>query len=400
MKNRWSVLFLATWIQTTASVITQGIGPLSAYWSEVDHLSPLTTAFLVSSVNIGPVFSMMLFGKAIDNYGERWLLGTGSLLLGGTIGLTITINSNLLFLCFLLILVGLWYGVSQPGGSRAIVSWFPSKTRGIAMGIRQTGIPLGGAIAACFIPWLSLKYGVHAAISAEALLAIITGIIFLLIYRENDAGAPQTSTKVKASITWLSICKNRTLYPVFFVGITLVSLQFIIIAHYMTFLINQLSISLTAAGLYLAIVQVFGMIGRVVLAWISDQFFDGNRLRLLTFCIGMTVCTLFFLSFVNPHASGWMITLTSLSLGFFGIGWYSLYMAHISEHAPQDHVAYTVSIGLTLNQIAIVTAPILFGFIAGFQRSYFLAWILLAVCIALAGLMLFWIPEMKVRQKP
>ena len=55
--------------------------------------------------------------------------------------------TNYTYVVAILLFVGIWYGGEQPGGSKAIVKWFPPQRRGLAMGIRQTGIPIGGALA-------------------------------------------------------------------------------------------------------------------------------------------------------------------------------------------------------------------------------------------------------------
>ena len=45
----------------------------------------------------------------------------------------------------------MFYSVSQPGGSKVILKWFPNENRGLAMGIRQAGIPIGGALTGVLI---------------------------------------------------------------------------------------------------------------------------------------------------------------------------------------------------------------------------------------------------------
>lgn len=117
LRNRWQILILATWIQMTAAMITQGMGPLSTYWGKMDLLTPTQTAILVSAINVGPLFSMMFLGKAIDLYGERWILGISSLLLGLTMGATL-LSHHYIYLIMILMIVGAWYGASQPGEAR------------------------------------------------------------------------------------------------------------------------------------------------------------------------------------------------------------------------------------------------------------------------------------------
>ncbi|QPA30029.1 MFS transporter [Thermaerobacillus caldiproteolyticus] len=379
---RWFVLFLATWIQAAASLITQGIGPLSTYWKEVYGFSETQASALVSAVNIGPILSMMFLGKMIDRSGERWILGICAVLLGMTMGGSLVAkNFDILFL--LLIIVGVWYGASQPGGSKLITHWFTAQERGIAMGIRQVGIPFGGALGSAIIPWLATKYHVSVAILFPVSLSIISGLLFLLLYRDIQ-GLDHVKDK-EQRVRWHEIIKDKKLSPVFLAGISLVSLQFILVAHFMAFLMNQIGMSFTHAGMYLSLVQLSGMIGRIVIAWISDNMYKGNRIRPLIMCICLTVVSIFFLLGLNENTPQWLMIIVSILLGFFGMGWYSLYIVYISENASENQIAYTVSIGLTLNQIAIVFAPFLFGIIVDFQHDYHWPWFILAVLIALAG---------------
>ena len=70
------------------------------------------------------------------------------ILLGSSLLLT-NIVSGFNGLLFVLLLIGMFYSVSQPGGSKVILKWFRKENRGLAMGIRQAGIPIGGALAEC-----------------------------------------------------------------------------------------------------------------------------------------------------------------------------------------------------------------------------------------------------------
>lgn len=383
---RWVILILATWIQTSSSFVTQGIGPLSAYWKNVYHLSQTEAASLISAVNIGPILSMVILGKAIDQYGERWLLGISAFLLGITMTSTLFFN-HFYMLLILLVFTGTWYGASQPGGSKAIVNWFSVEERGLAMGIRQVGIPLGGAAAAFLLPWIIEKFNLNISVLIQAVFSIISGLIFLFLYRDTNNSKKQTdSSQNEKTIKWIEIVKDKKFYPVFLAGIVLVSLQFILVAHYIPFLVQKLDISLPLAGVYLGIVQFSGMVGRIIMAWVSDKLYKGNRIKPLLLCIWFTVGSIILLLFINKDIPGWLVIIISIFLGFFGIGWYSLYIVQISETSPKEHVAFTVSIGLTLNQIAIVIMPMLFGLIIDLEGDYFWAWGSIAILISLTGI--------------
>ncbi|KKI84661.1 MFS transporter, partial [Shouchella clausii] len=353
---RWVILIIATFSQTCATFVNYGIGPLATFCQEIYNLSQFQTGLIVSAVNIGPIFSMLIFGNLMDKHGERWVVGIGSILLGLTMLLALPIN-DYVYLLIVLVFVGVWYGTAQPGGSSAIIHWFPkNKNRGLAMGIRQTGIPLGGALASTTLPFFFYNYGLSSVKLTQAIVAVVGGIIFLIFYRNHGMSA-QRQQNYSFLEKMNKIQARSSLYPVFFIGMGMISLQLVILAHLMSYLSNTLYISLRISGTLLSVVLIGGAIGRILLAWISDNLFNGNRSKPLQLTILLTVIILLFLVCLLNYLPLWVIYIICFFLGFLGVGWYSLFMVLMSEKADKDLIGLTVSFGLTLNQIFIVLAP-------------------------------------------
>lgn len=383
---KWIILCIATLSQTCATFVTYGMGPLATLYQSEYRLSQFETGLIVSAVNIGPIFSMLIFGDLMDKYGEKWVVGLGSILLGGNILAAYT-TENYIILLIILSFVGIWYGTAQPGGSSAIVKWFPNKHRGLAMGIRQTGIPIGGALASGMLPFFFYKYGLSSAILAQAIIAILGGLIFLVFYK--DQGVNKNHKTQYSFIEKISKIKNRfDLYPVFFIGITMVSLQLIIVAHLMSYLSNTLKLSLNLSGTFLSFSLLGGMFGRIILAWISDSLFKGNRSKPLQFTIWLTVLVIIFLVYLPTFIPLWATGLLCFILGFLGIGWFSLFIVLISEKSNPNFIGLTVSFALTLNQIFIVVSPSLFGLLVDYFHGYKIPFFLLAFFIFMGGLWL------------
>ncbi|MGX1982993.1 sugar phosphate permease [Thermolongibacillus altinsuensis] len=380
---KWIILFITTFSQTCATFVTYGMGPLATFYQKEYSLSHFETGLIVSAVNIGPIFSMIIFGNIMDKYGEKWVVGLGSILLGINILAAYTIDKYILLL-FILTFVGIWYGTAQPGGSSAIVKWFPKKHRGLAMGIRQTGIPIGGALASAILPFFFYQYGLSSAILVQAIMAILGGIVFLVFYK--DPGINKNQEEKFSFIQKINIIKNNfDLYPIFFIGITMVSLQLIIVAHLMSYLTNTLKININLAGFFLSLSLVGGMFGRIILAWISDRIFKGNRSKPLQLTIWLTVITIMGLIFFPTYLPIWANGLLCFLIGFLGIGWFSLFIVLISEKSNPNFIGLTVSVALTLNQIFIVISPSLFGILVDFFKGYKIPLFLLALFIFLGG---------------
>lgn len=64
---KWVMLIVATIAQTTATLITYGVGVFALFWKEEYALKNMESGLLVSVVNVGPLFCMLLsVGYLID----------------------------------------------------------------------------------------------------------------------------------------------------------------------------------------------------------------------------------------------------------------------------------------------------------------------------------------------
>ncbi|AJI29130.1 sugar (and other) transporter family protein [Bacillus cereus E33L] len=386
---KWVMLIVATIAQTTATLITYGVGVFALFWKEEYALTNMESGLLVSVVNVGPLFCMLFVGRLLDQYNEKILISISSFLLGSSLLLT-NIVSGFNGLLFVLLLIGMFYSVSQPGGSKVILKWFPKENRGLAMGIRQAGIPIGGALAGVLIPFLTVQYNMTYAINSIACICIIGGVLFFVFYKEPYVQEEARKGHNKISF-WMElkvvICKKE-LYPIYITGICMISLQMVLVGHFMKFLAGEQSITSIVAGTVFSVMFFSGMIGRIALAAISDVFYKGNR-RIPLFIAVCASIGLILLLVMNIHTitSGVLYSISAL-LGFVSIGWFSLFIAEVAELASEESVGITVSVALTLNQIAIIVAPVLFGYIVD-EKGYAYAWLCIVVLLSISAVSLY-----------
>ncbi|MFC8054429.1 MFS transporter [Bacillus cereus] len=386
---KWVMLIFATIAQTTATLITYGVGAFTLFWKEEYALTNMESGLLISVVNIGPLFCMLFVGRLLDQYNEKILISISSFLLGGSLLLT-NIVSGFNGLLFVLLLVGMFYSVSQPGGSKVIMKWFQKENRGLAMGIRQAGIPIGGSLAGILIPFLTIQYNVTYAINSIACICIIGGLLFFVFYKEPYVQEEARKEQIKISF-WTQlkvvICKKE-LYPIYITGICMISLQMVLVGHFMKFLVREQSITYIVAGTVFSVMFFFGMIGRVALAAVSDLFYKGNR-RIPLFIAVCASIGLILLLVISIHTvtSGVLYGVSAL-LGFFSIGWFSLFIAEVAECASEESIGITVSLALTLNQITIIVAPVLFGYIVD-EKGYTYAWLCIVMVLSISTVSLY-----------
>ncbi len=105
------------------------------------------------------------------------------------------------------------------------------------------------------------------------------GFYFLYFIRE-----PYIQEKVKQERSKLSfwmqlkevMCKKE-LYAIYITGICMISLQMVLVTHFIKFLVLEQSITSILAGKVFSVMFFSGMVGRVILAATSDLFYKGNR---------------------------------------------------------------------------------------------------------------------------
>ncbi|WP_037593939.1 MFS transporter [Sporolactobacillus laevolacticus] len=379
------MLLLATGTQASATMVNYGVGPLAYFWKQEYHLTQMQTGTIISAMSIGPLVCMLLIGRMLDRWQERQIIGWGSILLGFSF-MAVAKVPSFPALLFTLLVAGMFYSTAQPGGSKVVIKWFPREIRGLAMGIRQAGIPIGGGLGGLIIPPISVMYGWPSAVFVISGLCAGAGILFLIFYKE-----PPTSHRVSIygygktfHMQIGAILKDKSLYPICFTGICMISLQMVMIGHLTIFLVHNEALTPVFAGFVYSVALFCGMAGRVLLAWISDYFFHGNRRRPFLISIVSTFLLICLFALKPLTYPVWILFLISGLLGFFGMGWYSLFIVEVAEKAEKDSVAVTVSFALTLNQAMIIAAPPLFGWIVD-TVGYTWAWLSLAALVFLAG---------------
>jgi len=161
------------------------IPPLTPFLRDELNLTHVEVGLLMSFIYVGVVSSSLLFGWITDLLGERRALSLGLGIQGAFMIGFAWIHSFLLG-GVLLVLSGIGYSSVNPATTKGVMRWFPPQGRATAMGIKQTGIPLGGILASSALPALALALGWRVSVtlvSAVTLVSIlvVSWVVALLI---------------------------------------------------------------------------------------------------------------------------------------------------------------------------------------------------------------------------
>jgi MFS family permease len=385
---RWVILLIATIAQASACFFVQGIGAIAIYIQQDWHLSTLQIGLLVSAAQLVPIIGLLVAGELLDRFDERLVVGIGTLIVAVGLCASILASSYLGLLAFLIV-VGAGYSTAQPGGSKSVSRWFPKHQLGFAMGIRQAGLPLGGAFSAAVLPYIAARWGWQYSFVAGGAVALFGAVVFLIFYRSASSVRPaghkgDAHSVSHALLSRLSMLKEPAMKNIMFSGLSLISVQYGILIFTALYLYDLLDLTISAAALLLFIAQGSGVAGRIILAAWSDRCRSGRYFPVLT-CMFAVVLGLLILVWAPVH-SFWGLGVLVGWLGFFGFGWYGPWVAYVAESAPPDKTGFCLGLAMAINQVAIVVMPPALGLLKDVTHSYLPGWGVLIV-MTLAALL-------------
>src|SRR5215470_10764963 len=165
----WQLLAAALLVQTGVSIVDQGLPTLTGFIKTDAGLSAAGASLFVSAFVFGRCLGSFPAGVAADRLGERRVLVTGGALAGLLV--CVAAATPIPLILAVLVVAGLASAVATPAGGRLVLASFPRTHQGFALGLRQTGVPIGGLIAAAVLPWIAHAPGWRGGLATAGLIA-------------------------------------------------------------------------------------------------------------------------------------------------------------------------------------------------------------------------------------
>ena len=364
-RYRWVVLAAGTVAQASFSASSVGLPALSPTLKSDYGLSLTETGVVLGAIGIGMLFTLLPWGLVADRVDERWVIATG---LTGAAGLLVVASTTEGFATVTAALVGVGaLGASVNAASgRAIMAWFPSTELGLALGIRQTAIPIGGAIGAAVLPTLGSAGGTHAAFVFLG-AACLTGAIVAAVFIRGGTGDVEeelgdVAQPLHDPFMWL-LGTGTGLFLLAQIAIT----GFVVL-----FLHEHRGLSKEAAGAVLAAIYVLAVAARIASGTISDRL--GSRLGPLR-AIGTALALL--TAFVAAAVDAPLALLVPLFVvaGVLSMSWNGLAYAAAAEAAGSARTGAALGFQQTLLGVVVAGAPPLVAAVAAhsWRLAFFLA---------------------------
>lgn len=255
-RYRWVVLTAGTLAQASYSAIALGLSVMLPALRSRYGLTLGEAGVVVASSGIGSMLSLLPWGLAADRVGERAVVAVG--LSGAALSLLAAGRTDSFVpLAALLALAGLAGASVNAASGRAVMHWFDARQRGLALGIRQAAIPIGGAVVALGLPHVLTAGGTRWGLAAIAGGCLGGALVAGALLRERPTAAAEEPTVDVRPL------RDRRIWRLLAASVLLLFPQTAVFGYTVLFLHEQRGLSPAAAAAVLAAVQILGIGARV-----------------------------------------------------------------------------------------------------------------------------------------
>lgn len=260
-RYRWVVLGLGIAGQAAFAAVLQGLAAIGPALRREYGLSLAEFGAVLGAVALGATLTLIPWGLLSDRLGERAAISVGLLGSGGALMASAAGGSPLLVA--MLLAAGAFGAVANVASGRVVMGWFAFAERGMAFGLRQAAVPLGGALGALTLPVLVAATDPRAGPLALGLGCTVAAVACAGWLRDPPGHGDRTAG-------WGPL-RDRRIYRLAAASGLLVVLQASVIGFTVVFLHDERGVSNVAAGGVLAAIQAIGVVLRIAAGRWSDR---------------------------------------------------------------------------------------------------------------------------------
>ena len=339
-------------------------------------LSLVEVTAVFSAFGLGTVTTVYAWGVLADRVGERLVLALGPVVGGGALA-AVALADGFGSLVAGMFAAGVFAAAATSGSGRAVFGWFPRAERGLALGLRQTAVPVGAAAASFSLPALAIATSLDVALFVLAGGLVASSIAAALWLRDpppRQSAAPPAPPAARDPRIWRLGVASALLI----VGQVGVSSLLVL------YLFSERGWSATEAALALGVVQLGGAVARVS----AGRWSDNRDERIEPFRrLAGTAGALLLVAALLANASSALLVPLLMAGGMFAMSWNGLSFTAAAEISGGAQAGRAMGLQNTLMRIAGAGAPLALGALA-VATSWQLAFLVMGLAPLAGGALL------------
>ncbi len=303
-------------------------------------------------------------------------------LLMAAVGLALNSVATVLATVLAVVFLGMAQGPINPASAHVLAQRVPREYYGVVFSLKQTGVPIGFALAGIVFPLLLGWVGWRGASLVAAAAAVIAALLVELLRKSLDTrvAAGRSQTSIWQSIRF--VLGHPQLRVLGWSAFIYVVAQHTFTFYLVTYLYQHCHLTIAQAGFLLAASQIVGTGVRLLSGGMGDRV---PRMKLLGWTgIAMTAGCI-ATGLLPSDAPFWLIAVVVMAYGAVVISWNGTSQAEFAHLAPPGETAAVAAVQTALAFSGSVAGPPLFALIAS-AVSYRAAFLSVAACVVVAAL--------------
>jgi len=382
-RSDWQTVGLVTTWQIAASICYYTVFAATPFFRDAFGLSRFSVGLVVTTLTLGYAVFLIPLGALTDRFGERVTLTLGLFGLAAGAVLVAGAPTYTLLLAAVFVL-GSMYGTAMPGTNKAVFDTVDPNHQNLAMGIKQVGVTGGSGSSALLITGLASVLFWQAGFLVAAGVGSVVAVGFYLTYSSDSRGSTDGYPDFRALLS------NRSYVALTAAGFFLGAALFTTTGYTVLYVEESIGASVAFGGVVLALVQLFGSVGRVLTGWLSDVLPGEPRVRIGLVLIAQSLGSAAMFVVVAATTAERGAAIAFSALGFFVLGYTGVYSSVMATLVRADEMGGATAGGqLALTSGALV-APPAFGSLAD-TVGYRTGWLFLAAVVAIAAVLLVYV---------
>ncbi len=380
-----AVLLAAVSAQVSVSALQQGLPALGPILQSTFALDTASTGVLLGIGSLGTALAVLGWGRLTDYSTDRRVaiiglaLTSASLVLAG-IGAAV---GSLAGTVVGLLLAGLAAAAPTVALTKSIARAFgPTRRMGVAFGIRQAAVPVGGATAGLLLPFLALRISLAAALWTLSGVLLLAGIAVFRAVPDERSGRAAEHLAEEAASAEAQSTPWRRIASILVASALYTTAQIGIVALLTLYLVNARGWSPQAAGAVFAGVMAATVGVRILVGMAADRW-PHRRIALFIATGVATACCLVGAALIPP-----LTVVLLVAAGILGMGWNALAFTVTVSLVPVSRIGTSQGVLNALIFTAWGLSPMITAAVVE-TWSWSVAWLMLAG-FAVAGAVTAW----------
>lgn len=366
---------VAVAVQASASAAVLALAPIATIVAADLEMSPHLIGYQVSLIYLFATLASLFAGAVTSKFGA----GAASqfamaAVAAGLVGLACGWAPGMALASAV---IGVGYSLTNPAASEALNRVTPPSARNLVFSIKQTGVPIGGMIAAIALPALAVRYGwrISIAVAAIPVFALAIGLSCVRA-RWDETRNLAASFRANVRDGLVLVLGSAPLRALSLMSFLYSATQLSLVSFAVTMLVSEFGWTPVSAGFAAAAVQAAGVAGRLLWGGLADRLEAGAPVLAATGALA-ALCA-FAMPSIGGLPDAFAIALL-MTMSLASVGWNGVMLAEAARLSPPGRAGSVAGGVLMLTFAGVVAGPALFALLFRILGSYSQAYATLAV---------------------